>query len=44
MNNGWLLQEFTQREQSIPLDAIDATLSVAELYLDVEFDDSFAEK
>lgn len=43
-DNGWLLQEFTQREQSIPLDAIDVTLSVDELYLDVEFDDSFAEK
>ncbi len=43
-DNGWLLQEYTQREQSIPLDAIDVTLSVDELYLDVEFDDSFAEK
>jgi Uma2 family endonuclease len=37
---GWLLQEFTRREQSISLDAIDVTLSLSELYLDVEFDDT----
>jgi Uma2 family endonuclease len=38
-DRGWLLQEFTQREQLIPLDVIDVTLSVDELYLDVEFDE-----
>lgn len=42
-DNGWLLQEYTRRDQSIPLDAIDVMLSVDELYLDVEFDDSVAE-
>ena len=43
-DNGWLLQEFTQREQSIPLDVIDVTLSVDELYLDVEFSDNEADE
>lgn len=37
---GWFLQEFTRREQSISLDVIDVTLSVSEIYLDVEFDDN----
>ena len=39
-DKGWLLQEFTRREQSIILDVIDVTLSVDEIYLDVEFDDN----
>jgi len=43
-DNGWLLQEYTRREQSIPLDVIDVTLSVDELYLDVVFDNSGVEE
>ena len=39
-DKGWLLQEFTRREQSIILDVIDVTLSVDEIYLDVEFGDN----
>jgi len=39
-DKGWLLQEFTRREQLITLDVIDVTLSVDEIYLDVEFGDN----
>jgi len=36
---GWYLQQFTTRQQAIPLNAIGVDLPMADVYLDIEFDD-----
>jgi len=36
--NGWLLQEFNQIHQAIPLKAINFDLPLTDVYLDIEFD------
>jgi Uma2 family endonuclease len=38
--NAWLMEDFTDLDDSIPLDTIDASLSLRELYEDVTFDAS----
>jgi len=37
--NSWLLEEFTEKETMVPLDAIGCTMAIKDIYRDVEFDE-----
>lgn len=38
-DNGWLLQEYHQLDQIVPLDVIDCSLPLSEVYYDISFDE-----
>jgi hypothetical protein len=37
-DDNWTLHEFTDAEDEIPLSALDVSVPLSDLYLDVEFD------